>query len=46
MDNLYFRVADMNFQIEFLDEEDNRNMLPSFPVFHYHALKILKRGGL
>lgn len=34
MDNLYFRVADMNFQIEFLDEEDNRNMLPSFPVFH------------
>jgi hypothetical protein len=34
MDNLYFRVADMNFHIEFLDKEDNRHMLPSFPAFH------------
>ena len=34
MDNLYFRVADACFHIEFLDEEDNRNLLPSFPAFH------------
>jgi hypothetical protein len=34
MDNLYFRVADACFHIEFIDEEDNRNLLPSFPAFH------------
>ena len=34
MDKLNFRVADACFHIEFIDEEDDRHLLPSFPAFH------------
>ena len=34
MDNLYFRVADACFHIEFIDNEDDRQLLPSFPAFY------------
>lgn len=34
MDQLYFRVAESCFYIEFIDEEDDRHLLPSFPAFH------------
>ena len=34
MDNLNFRVADAYFHIEFIDKEDDRHLLPSFPAFY------------
>ena len=34
MDKLNFRVADACFHIEFIDEEDDRHLLPSFPAFY------------
>jgi hypothetical protein len=34
MDKLNFRVADAFFCIDFLDEEDDRHLLPSFPEFY------------